>query len=138
MTRNTLHFIRHYVEMVVAMLAGMLVLGGGAAVLLGIVGIDVGSWRDDAPELLLLGMALTMTVPMVAWMRHRGHRWAPAADMTAAMFVPTFAAIALLWAGVFDGAHGPLMLQHIAMFPAMLLAMLLRPREYTGHHVSAA
>jgi hypothetical protein len=24
------------------------------------------------------------------------------------------------------------------MFPAMLVAMLLRPREYTGHHHAAA
>ena len=133
MTTKTVHFIRHYVEMVVAMALGMLVLAGGAAALLGAAGIEVGSWRTDAPELLLLGMALTMTVPMVAWMRHRGHGWAPAWEMTASMFAPTFAAIALLWAGAVEDSHTLLMIQHIAMFPAMLAVMLLRLDEYTGH-----
>jgi hypothetical protein len=133
MTTKTVHFIRHYVEMVVAMALGMLVLAGGAAALLGAAGIEVGSWRTDAPELLLLGMALTMTVPMVAWMRYRGHGWAPAWEMTASMFAPTFAAIALLWAGAVEDSHTLLMIQHIAMFPAMLAVMLLRLDEYTGH-----
>jgi hypothetical protein len=133
MTTKTVHFIRHYVEMVVAMALGMLVLGGGAAALLGATGIEVESWRTDAPELPLLGMALTMTVPMVAWMRHRGHGWAPAWEMTASMFAPTFAAIALLWAGAVEDSHTLLMIQHIAMFPAMLAVMLLRLDEYTGH-----
>jgi hypothetical protein len=132
MKTTTLRFIRHYVEMVVAMLLGMLVLGGGISLLLGAIGID-GSWREDAPELLLLGMAFTMTVPMVLWMRHRGHRWARAWEMTASMFVPTFAAIALLRAGAVEGSHAPLMIQHIAMFPAMLVVMLLRFDEYAGH-----
>ena len=133
MTHKTRHFIRHYVEMVIAMLVGMFVLGGALVVLLGAVGIDVGSWRTDAPELALLGMAFTMSVPMVAWMRHRGHGWAPAWEMTASMFVPSFAAIALLWAGAVEDSHALMMIQHIAMLPAMLAAMLLRRDEYTGH-----
>jgi hypothetical protein len=138
MTHKTLHFIRHYVEMLIAMVVGMFVLGGAFAVLLGAVGIDVGSWRTEAPELLLLGMAFTMSVPMVAWMRHRGHGWAPAWEMTASMFVPSFAAIALLWAGAVEDSHALLMIQHVAMLPAMLVAMLLRPAEYTGHALARA
>jgi hypothetical protein len=53
--------------------------------------------------------------------------------MTAAMFLPSFAAIGLMWAGVVEAGHGAMMIQHIAMFPAMLVAMLLRRDEYTGH-----
>jgi hypothetical protein len=132
MTNKTLHFIRHYVEMVIAMVAGMFVLGGAFAVLLAAVGIDVGSWRTEAPELMLLGMAFTMSAPMVAWMRFRGHGWAPAWEMTASMFVPSFAAIALLWAGTVEDSHALLMIQHTAMFPAMLAVMFLRLDEYTG------
>jgi hypothetical protein len=48
------------------------------------------------------------------------------------MYIPTFLAIALLAAGVVEG-HGALMAIQHAMFPAMLVAMLLRPAEYTGH-----
>ena len=122
-----MHFIRHYAEMVLAMFLGMFVLGGAAAGLLALAGVDVGDWRTEAPALLLLGMALTMTIPMVAWMRHRGHGWMPAAEMSAAMFLPSVVAIAL--GGVMD-IDGQLMFQHVGMFPAMLAAMLLRREEY--------
>jgi hypothetical protein len=132
-TYKTVHFIRHYIEMVIAMLLGMFVLGGAFAVLLAPLGIDVGDWREDAIELLLLGMAFTMSVPMVAWMRHRGHGWAPAWEMTAAMFVPSIAAIALLWAGAVEDSGTLLAIQHTAMFVGMVAVMLLRIDEYTRH-----
>jgi hypothetical protein len=119
--------------MVVAMLLGMFVLGAALAVPLTVVGIDVGSWDTDAPALLLLGMAFTMSVPMVAWMRHRGNGWAPAWEMTASMFVPSLAAIALLAVGLVEDGGTLLAIQHVAMFPSMLVAMLLRVSEYTGH-----
>jgi hypothetical protein len=124
----TKRFIVHYVEMLVAMFAGMLVIGLPFAAL----GLDI-----DAIELELLWMAFIMSVPMVAWMRYRGHGWAPASEMTAAMFVPSFAAIALLWGGIVEGGHTPMMIQHVAMFPAMLAVMLLRRSEYTGHTAHA-
>jgi hypothetical protein len=66
------------------------VLGSARAAPLDLTGVDVSSWNSEAPELLLLGMAFTMTVPMVAWMHHRGHRWARSWEMTPAMFVPSF------------------------------------------------
>jgi len=126
-------FLRHYAEMVVAMLLGMFVLGAVLAVPLEAAGIDVSSWDKEAPELLLLSMAFTMTVPMVAWMRHRGHRWAPCWEMTAAMFVPAFLAIGLLWAEVSTNVHGLMGIEHTVMFTAMFGLMLLRWREYSSH-----
>jgi hypothetical protein len=138
MNPKALHFIRHYVEMLIAMFAGMFVLGGALAVLLGVVGIDVGDWQDDEIELLLLGMAFTMTVPMVAWMRYRGHAWARGWEMAAAMFAPSVAAIVLLWAGAVEDSDALLMIQHIAMLPAMLAVMLLRVGEYTRHVTRAS
>ena len=127
------NFVRHYAEMVVAMLLGMFVLGLALAALLELVAVDVSRWDTTAPALLLLSMAFTMTVPMVAWMRHRGHRWGLAWEMTAAMFIPTFVAIALLWTDGNADSHGAMMVQHVGMFPSMLVAMLLRRHEYTGH-----
>lgn len=126
-------FARHYLEMLVAMFLGMFVLGFALAALLELAGVDVSSWDTEAPELLLLGMAFTMTLPMVAWMRHRGHAWARSWEMTAAMFVPSFAAIGLLWADVETNIHALMEIQHVAMFPAMLGVMLLRRHEYTRH-----
>jgi hypothetical protein len=125
-------FVRHYAEMLAAMFLGMLVLGAAGTALLGLVGVETSTWRSEAPELLLLAMAATMSAPMVAWMRHRGHGWAPAGEMTASMFVPSFAAIALLWAGLVEDSGTLLAIQHVGMFPSMLVAMLLRRDEYTG------
>ena len=132
MTHKTLHFIRHYAEMVVAMVLGMVVLGFALGALLEAAGVAVSRWDTDAPALMLLGMAFTMSVPMVAWMRHRGHAWAPCWEMTASMFLPSLAAIALLWAGTVEDTGALMGIQHAAMLPAMLVAMLLRPREYAG------
>jgi hypothetical protein len=139
MTR-AIHFIRHYAEMVLAMFVGMFALGMPLAALLALVGIEASAWRTDAPELMLLGMAFTMSVPMAAWMRYRGHGWAPVWEMTASMFVPSIAAIGLLWAGTVEDADALLLVQHIGMLPSMLAVMLLRLDEYTGHgaHAHAA
>jgi hypothetical protein len=121
-------FLRHYAEMLIAMFAGMMVLGGLVAAL-----FDADEW---AAEPLLLGMAVSMSLPMVAWMRFRGHGWAPCWEMTAAMFIPSVGAILLFWAGAV-GTDGALAVQHVAMFPAMLIAMLLRRDEYAHGHAVA-
>ncbi len=131
---STWSFARHYAEMLVAMAAGMLALGLPAGAALELLGVTTAELRDDAPALLLLGMALTMTVPMVGWMRLRGHGWAASNEMAASMFVPTFAAIALRWGGVVEDAGSLLAIQHVAMLPSMLVAMLLRREEYSGGH----
>jgi hypothetical protein len=131
-----IHFARHYAEMVVAMFAGMFVLGIPLAAALGVAGIDVSDWRTDAPALMLLGMAFTMSVPMAGWMWFRGHGAAPIWEMTAAMFVPSIAAIALLGAGVAEDHDTLMVIQHAGMFGAMLAAMLLRVDEYSAHAVA--
>lgn len=125
-------FARHYAEMIVAMFAGMLILGLPAEAALRVAGTSVDELHTSAPALVLLGMAVTMTVPMVAWMRFRGHTWRPSLEMAASMFLPTFGAIAAMAAGVTDFG-GAMVAEHVAMFPAMLAAMLLRIDEYTGH-----
>lgn len=132
LTSPTGHFARHYVEMIIAMFAGMLVLGLPAEGVLHGVGSSTGELEREAPAVMLLGMAVVMTVPMVWWMRRRGHMWRPSAEMAASMFLPTFGVIALMGAGVIDfwTAMG---IEHAVMLPSMLIAMLLRRDEYTGH-----
>jgi hypothetical protein len=56
--------------------------------------------------------------------------------MAASMFVPSFGAILLIWIGAVD-TDGALAVQHVAMFPAMLIAMLLRRDEYSHGHALA-
>ena len=134
---ETRHFIRHYVEMVVAMFAGMLVLGAPSELAMGALGTSWSQLGEDAPALMLLWMATIMTIPMVAWMRYRGHGLRPNAEMAASMFLPTFVAIAVL--GVVDDVGAVMAFEHVAMLASMLGAMLLRPSEYTHHgHVEVA
>src|SRR4051812_44314045 len=125
--------VRHYLEMVVAMFAGMFVLGAPAAWALGAVGIDWSRLSDDSPTLMFLGMATSMTVLMVGWMLYRGHGWRANTEMSASMFVPTLAVIGLLGARVVTDLGVLMLLEHVAMLAAMAGVMLARPAEYAGH-----
>jgi hypothetical protein len=137
-SHSTRHFIRHYVEMVAAMFAGMIVLDPPAGWALGAVGSGWSELQSDAPALMLLAMAVTMTVPMVGWMRYRGHSRRANAEMSASMILPALAAAALLWAGLVTGIGALLVIEHVAMLLSMLVAMLLRREEYSGGASHAA
>jgi hypothetical protein len=130
----TRHFIRHYVEMVAAMFLGMAVLGVPAGWGLDAVGSSWSELNTDAPALMLLGMAVTMTVPMVGWMRYRGHGWRANAEMSASMFLPTFAVIGLLSADALTDIGALMVIEHVAMLLAMAGVMALHPAEYARHH----
>jgi flagellar biosynthetic protein FliP len=140
MNRSLIQFVRHYLEMVAAMFLGMGVLGVPLLLALGGFGLSSSEIKDEAPAAFLIGMTVVMTVPMVAWMRYRGHGWPASADMAAAMAVPTAALVALLGGGLVTDFGTLMMLEHVVMLPAMLVAMLLRVDEYTGHsaHVGRA
>ena len=115
---------RHYVEMVVAMLVGMFVLGGLRAVL------GLTTPFEEHPGTAYLLMAIDMSVGMAAWMRHRGHGWASTLEMCAAMFVP-LVLVPLVWAGAM-AAMTFMGVAHAVMLAAML-AVLLRRRDEFGH-----
>ena len=126
------HFVRHYVEMVVAMFAGMGVLMLPTGWVLSALGTSWSALHHEAPALMLLVMAVTMTAPMVGWMRYRGHGWQAGAEMSASMFLPAFAVVGLLWSGLIVDLGTLLVLEHVAMLLSMLAAMLLRREEYSG------
>jgi hypothetical protein len=74
-------------------------------------------------------MVAAMLVGMVAWMRHRRHRWAGTLGMTGGMFAPAVALLPLLWLGVIAG-EGLLVLEHLAMLLLMWLVLLRGCSEY--------
>lgn len=115
-------FALHYLEMVLAMLAGMTALGVVSA-----LGLDL----PDRTGIRLVEMALWMTVPMVLWMWFRGHSRRAGLEMAAAMLLPAAAALALLVTGVVTDGDVLVMAEHVVMFPAMLLAMVLRPGDHS-------
>ncbi|MDA0633960.1 hypothetical protein OUY22_11080, partial [Nonomuraea sp. MCN248] len=124
--RNWGRFTLHYVEMVIAMFAGMFLL----AWLESLAGLSFS--YDTQPEAAYLLMALNMSIGMAAWMLFRGHGWGSTLEMCAAMFAPAVPLFPLLWLGLIDG-HGVMMAAHVAMFPAMLAVMLRRLDEFAGH-----
>jgi hypothetical protein len=112
--------------MVVVMMLGMVIVGVPGAFALETVGVAVDELGDAS---LFALMGASMTAPMVAWMRFRGHGWRPCGEMAGAMTVPTLLAIALLPTGV--DAGGLMLAEHVLMLVAMFAAMAARPEEYS-------
>lgn len=122
-----LRFTRHFLEMVVAMMAGMMVLGPARALIVAQLG-----WSNlfDRPEMQALAMAADMTIAMSLWMRYRKHSWISIAEMAAAMVLPFVVLFVPLWAGALS-VDTLLVAGHLLMLPAMVIAMLYRRSEYT-------
>ncbi|XVQ14251.1 DJ-1/PfpI family protein [Spirillospora sp. CA-255316] len=128
--RGWLRFAGHYVEMVLAMFAGMFLLGGALRAVLAVADVTYSMERD--PELVILEMGLTMTAGMAVWMRYRGHGRAAVLEMSAAMLAPAVVVVPLVRLEALGG-HAAMTVEHVAMFPLMLAAMLRRREEYMGH-----
>jgi hypothetical protein len=129
-----LSFALHYLQMIVAMLVGMMLLYPLWA--LATSGLTADAWlrRPDVDSLV---MATTMVVPMAAWMRLRGHSRRPVVEMSAAMYAGFVVLFPFLWLGVVD-TGGLMLLGHVLMLLFMLAAMLARPAEYSGSHAHHA
>jgi hypothetical protein len=120
-------FVGHYLEIVVAAGAGMVVLGPVESMLLNPIG-----WAEVVAnfEAATLVMATNMTVAAAAWMRFRRHGWAAIAEMAVAMYAPFVVLFPPLWLGVLS-ATGLMVLGHVLMLLAIAAAMLRRRHEYT-------
>ena len=122
-------FARHYLVMVGAMYAGMLVLDPVYAAV-----TARGGYADpwvELPVLSALVMAVNMTVPMVLLMLRHGHGGRAVLEMATSMIAPTLAAVGLHGLGVVP-ADQVMTVAHLSMFPAMLLVMLHRYRDYAA------
>lgn len=131
-------FLLHFAEMCIAMEAGMLIFHA----------LPIGNpLRDFVNQVLaprgykavsnidldvhLLGMWVFMTVPMVLWMRIRGHGWRHGADMAGAMLAPTLLCIGLCWLGLDEIMPWLPASSMPAMLVAMLALMLFQRTHYT-------
>jgi hypothetical protein len=121
-TAPTWRFIRHFLEMLAAMVLGMLVLGPLWPTVRGV-------------ELHALVMATNMTIGMTALMAVRRHTWPGIVEMSAAMYAPFIILFVPYWTGLIT-AGGLFPLGHLLMLPAMLFAMLHRRAEYTAAHTT--
>ena len=119
-------FVVHFLEMVVAMAVGMVALHPVWTLVLDAVGAP-GLMSNPYTGALI--MATNMTVAMSGWMKVRGHRWRPIAEMGAAMYLPFLVLFVPLALGLI-GESALMLWGHVLMLPAMAAAMLLRPSEY--------
>src|SRR3954470_18524615 len=122
------HLARHYVEMLITMVIGMIALDPVWHFGLQAVGASQGL---DHATVMALVMATDMSLGMGAWMRYRGHAWGPIAEMSAVMYLPFALFLPAVWGGVMSGA-AMLGAGHLLMLPAMLGLMVWRRDEY-GH-----
>ena len=111
-------FVVHYLQMLAAMIAGMVVLMP-LSMFLGDLGVEA-----DA-----LLMATWMSVGMAAWMAWKRHGWPSILEMSLAMYLSFVVLFPPYWLGVLSGT-GVMIVGHVLMLPAMALAMLHRREEY--------
>lgn len=135
--RNRLRlFLRHFAEMVAAMLLGMALLGGLLEAGLRVAGTNQPEAVANAPALVALVMALGMTAPMLAWMRRGGMSRRSIGEMAGATVLPALAIAGLVSVGALGGEVA-VSAQHGLMIPCMLVAMLWRRDEYSREWGSA-
>ena len=121
------HFLRHLLEMTLAMMVGMM---GSAAVFLTAAGTTVDVALRRHAVLFLLAQAIGMTVAMVGWMRLRGHAWRACSEMAGAMVAPAVPLVPLAAAGLLAGRVCGLYC--VASLAAMVGLMVYRRSEYGG------
>lgn len=125
MTGSRRRFARHYLEMVVAMAAGMMLIHP-------LLALATGS-ASSRVEVDSLVMATSMSVAMAAWMRFRGHPVRLIVEMSLAMYAGFVVLFPFLWSGLID-AGGLMTGGHVLMLVFMLAAMLARPTDYATAH----
>ena len=127
--KRFVRFARHYLLMIVAMYAGMLILDPVYDAIATHAGY-ADPWAE-LPVLSALVMAGNMTVPMVLLMLRHRRSFRAILDMVVSMFAPTLAATALHVLGALP-ADQVMTVAHVAMFPAMFLVMLRRYHHYAA------
>ena len=122
-----LPFVRHYIEMLLAMAIGMVALHPLWTLALQAAGAP---HLLDHAELMALVMATDMAIAMGAVMAYRRHGWRDIAEMSAAMYLPFAIFFPATLAGVMTS--GTMMVAgHALMLVAMLAVMLWRRDHYS-------
>ena len=122
----TRHFVWHLGEMFLAMVVGMAALDAVFEGILSATGTSYAVVVDDAPAAVALILMFNMTVPMLLWMRIRGHQSSEVSEMGVAMVVVGAMTVFLLWLAAID-AGAICGVECGLMIPAMVGAMLIHP-----------
>ena len=122
--RHVSPFWRHFLQMLAVMMVGMVV---SAAIFVSFTGAT--SWTEVTTQYAtrsLLVMAAGMSVPMLAWMLHRGMGSKNSWEMAAAMVIPAVPFLCLVWFGVTESAQCG---GYCALSVVSMLALMLYRRD---------
>lgn len=124
-------FVRHFVEMVLAMVVGMVLLDPLAQFLFSsYASVDLFA----TPGLFAPVMTLNMIIGMALWMLFRRHSLRSVGEMSGAMVLPLCLLIGPHWGGVLSG--NVLIAGSMALsLPAMMLVMYYRRDMYGMKHM---
>ncbi|HEX6268692.1 MAG TPA: hypothetical protein VFZ43_00525 [Anaerolineales bacterium] len=127
------YFIWHLLEMCLAMC-----IGGIPLIILFFVGAAKIGYPDlfqQSPALSVLVIGFILSLPMIAWMRFRGHEWRPALEMASTTILLAIVLVGLGWLEILAKSSLFEWMTRLAC-PVMIIPMLFRPDVYTGHHAS--
>jgi hypothetical protein len=125
------YFLLHYVEMCLAMCIGGISLN--VLFFWGAAQLGYPDLFEQYPELSLLLIGVNLALPMMAWMRFRGHEWRPTLEMASTSVILALVLIGVSGLGFLSTSSMFEWLRALAC-PVMLVPMLLRLDLYTGHH----
>jgi hypothetical protein len=107
---------------------GLSVLFFGGAALLGYTNLP-----DRAPVLSAMVVAVSLSLPMAAWMRFRGMSWRPTLEMSGAPMAVGLTLILGYWLDLV-AKNSLIEVQTSLACPVMILVMLMRFRLYSSPH----
>lgn len=124
-------FLLHFFEMCLAMCIGgipLIVLFFWGAAQLGYPALF-----QQSPAWSVVEIGFILALPMLTWMRFRGHAWRPTWEMASTTIVLGLLLVALNWLGLLPKSSLFEWMRGLAC-PVMLVPMLFRLDLYTGHH----
>jgi hypothetical protein len=130
---RTGYFVWHLLEMCLAMC-----IGGVSLIVLFFVGaakIGYPDLLERFPEVAVLVIGFILSLPMIAWMRFRGHEWRPTLEMASTSIALGIVLAGLGWLRLLPKSSEFEWLTRLAC-PVMIIPMLFRLDHYSGSHSS--
>ena len=130
---RTGYFALHFLEMCLVMC-----IGGIPLIVLFFVGAAQIGYPDlfeQSPEVAVLVIGFSLALPMLAWMRFRGHEWRPTVEMASTTIVLAILLVGLGWLGILPKTSLIEWMRTLAC-PVMIIPMLFRLDQYTAHHAN--
>jgi hypothetical protein len=128
---RTGYFVWHLLEMCLAMC-----IGGVPLIVLFFVGaakIGYPDLLERFPEVAVLVVGFILSLPMIAWMRFRGHGWRPTLEMASTSIALGIVLVGLGWLRILPRSSLFDLLTRFVC-PVMIIPMLFHLDVYTGHH----